>query len=92
MGEKKKPITSDPQAIFISYSSKDDVFVKKLRERLEALGLVPWVDTRQLRGGDVLKPAIKKAIQSARAFILVLGPHTFNSSWVRLETQLALKQ
>lgn len=36
--------------IFISHSSKDDAFVKELRERLEGLKLDLWVDSRDLTG------------------------------------------
>ncbi|MCX6583572.1 MAG: tetratricopeptide repeat protein [Candidatus Aminicenantes bacterium] len=77
--------------IFISHSSKDDGFVKELRETMEALQLEVWADSRQLAGGDELEPEIKKAIQNARAFILILSRDTFNSAWVLKETKEALK-
>lgn len=77
--------------IFISHSSKDDGFVKELRETLEAFQLEVWADSRQLAGGDELEPEIKKAIKNARAFILVLSPNTINSAWVLKETKEALK-
>ena len=40
--------------IFISHASKDDQFVKDLRQALEAQSLPVWVDSRNLRGGDKL--------------------------------------
>ncbi|MCX6584280.1 MAG: TIR domain-containing protein [Candidatus Aminicenantes bacterium] len=79
------------KAIFISHSSKDDGFVKELRQYLEALQLDVWADSRKLAGGDVLEAEIKDAIQNARAFILVLSRDTFNSAWVLKETRAALK-
>jgi len=78
------------KTIFISHSSKDDGFVKELRQYLEALQLEVWADSRKLAGGDVLEPEIKKAIADARAFILVLSPNTINSAWVLKETKAAL--
>jgi 3-phosphoshikimate 1-carboxyvinyltransferase len=39
--------------IFISHASKDDAFVRELRQKLEGLGLSVWVDSRNLRGADV---------------------------------------
>ena len=42
--------------IFISHTSKDDGFVKELRESLEADRLVVWADSRNLRGGAALAP------------------------------------
>ena len=38
--------------IFISHTTKDDDIVKKLREILELHGELPWVDSRELPGGD----------------------------------------
>jgi len=76
--------------IFISHSTEDDAFVKALRENLEERGLTVWVDSRSLRGGDSLKPGIKKAIEEAGAFVVVISSHTFSSSWVLDETRYAL--
>jgi tetratricopeptide (TPR) repeat protein len=76
--------------IFISHASADDSFVAGLRRELEARHLPVWVDSRHLRGGDKLKPEIKKAIETASQVIVVLSPHTVNSPWVRREIKQAL--
>ncbi|MCH8294886.1 toll/interleukin-1 receptor domain-containing protein, partial [Candidatus Poribacteria bacterium] len=76
--------------IFISHATKDDDFVKQLREQLESLNLTVWVDSRKLRGGDKLASEIEQAIQDARQVIVVLSPNTVNSPWVRKEIQIAL--
>jgi len=75
--------------IFISHATADDNFVKELRIKLELHGLNVWVDSRNLRGGDQLKPEIEQAIRDARQVIVVLSPKTMNSVWVRQEIQLA---
>jgi tetratricopeptide (TPR) repeat protein len=77
--------------VFISHTSKDDEFVKSLREKLEAQKILLWVDSRKLRGGDKLNPEIHKAIEEARAFIVVISESTFDSDWVRLEIEAAVK-
>jgi len=77
--------------IFISHSSHDDLFVKDLRQNLQFQGLEIWVDSQELRGGDKLEPHIKKAIEEARAFILVFSLDTINSAWVRHEVNHAIK-
>jgi hypothetical protein len=69
-------------AIFISHASADDDFVKRLREALEREKLPVWDDARRLAAGDKLLPEIKKAIEQARAFLVVLSPKTQNSGWV----------
>jgi len=77
-------------AIFISHASADDAFVKQLRAALENLGLPVWVDSRNLRGGNKLAPAIAEAIEAARQVLVVLSPRTINSPWVRKEIAQAL--
>jgi tetratricopeptide (TPR) repeat protein len=71
--------------VFISHSSKDDPFVKELREALEGLGLEVWVDSRELVGGAKLTPEIVEAIEGARQFVAVLSPEAMKSEWVRRE-------
>jgi tetratricopeptide (TPR) repeat protein len=77
--------------IFISHSSKDDDFVKELREVLEGLGLEVWADSRNLRGGSKLAPEINEAIEQARQSVAILSPHTVNSPWVSREIRKALE-
>lgn len=77
--------------IFISHASKDDAFVKELRQYLESFALTFWVDSRNLRGGNKLAPEIERAIESARQTIVVISPNTINSPWVRKEIKHALE-
>jgi hypothetical protein len=65
--------------IFISHSSKDDDFVKDLRELLEGHGLTVWADSRNLRAGAELAPEIEQAIGQARQFIAIISPRAINS-------------
>ena len=77
--------------IFISHATKDDAFVKELRQKLEGLGLSVWVDSRNLRGGDKLAVEVEKAIENASQVIVVLSPNMVNSPWVRREIHKAEK-
>jgi tetratricopeptide (TPR) repeat protein len=76
--------------IFISHATADDAFVADLRRMLEGQGLTIWVDSRNLRGGNKLNPAIEQAIQTARQILVVISPQTVNSPWVRQEIKQAL--
>jgi tetratricopeptide (TPR) repeat protein len=80
-----------PNQVFISHASKDDAFVKQLRDVLEGYDVAVWVDSRNLRGGAGLAPEINEAIEQARQFIVVLSPQTVNSPWVRKEIAKALE-
>ena len=77
--------------IFISHASADDPFVAQLRAALEGHGLAIWVDSRNLRGGNKLVPAIEAAIAASRQAIAVLSLQTVNSPWVRREIAYALQ-
>ncbi|MHC4106411.1 MAG: toll/interleukin-1 receptor domain-containing protein, partial [Planctomycetota bacterium] len=67
------------EKIFISHTTKDDPFVKELRRVLENQGLETWVDSREMRGGNKIDAEVKKNIEDAPAFMVVLSPHVFNS-------------
>jgi hypothetical protein len=85
---KKKRMLKAP--VFISHASADDVFVRELRQALDGFNIPVWVDSRNLRGGNALAPAIAEAIAQARHVLAVLSPQTINSSWVRREIRQAL--
>ena len=80
----------NPGHVFISHATKDDEFVKQLRQLLEGFSLTVWADSRNLRGGDKLVAEIERAIESARQVIVVISPNTVNSPWVRKEINKAL--
>src|ERR1700752_1007838 len=77
--------------LFISHSSKDDDFVRDLRAALADHGNDVWIDSRELRGGDLLWPEIQKAIEAATAYAVVISPDAFQSDWVGDELVHALK-
>lgn len=74
-----------PGHVFISHASKDDEFVRGLREALESYDIMVWVDSRNLHGGSKLAPEIDEAIEQARQVLVVLSPNTVDSPWVRKE-------
>lgn len=76
--------------LFISHSSADDAFVRELQQALRNHGQEVWVDSRELRGGDLLRPEIQQAIDEAPAFAVVVSPGSLQSSWVGRELQHAL--
>ncbi len=80
------------QDIFISHSSKNDDTVKKLREILELHGELPWVDSRELTGGDDLKANIESSIRTARRFLVVISIDALSSEWVQREVGIALEE
>ena len=50
-----------------------------------------WIDSRELRGGDPLWPEIKKAIEEASAYAVLVSPEALQSKWVGKELRHALE-
>ena len=76
--------------LFISYSSKDDGFVRELQAALAYHGHDGWIDSRELRGGDPLWAEIQKGIDAASAYAVVVSTDALQSKWVGKELMHAL--
>ncbi len=76
--------------LFISHSSQDDNLVRELQQALANLAQDVWIDSRQLRGGDPLETDIKKAINAASAYAVLVSPAAFQSKWVGKELRHAM--
>jgi len=76
--------------LFISHSSQDDAFVRGLQQAFGDLKHDAWIDSRELRGGDLLWPEIQKAIEDASAYAVVVSPTSLQSKWVGKELRHAL--
>jgi TIR domain len=70
--------------VFISYSSEDRERVRPLAQALEARGLSVWWD-RALAAGDDYSAVIQKALDEAKAVIVVWSRNSVDSPWVRDE-------
>ncbi len=77
--------------LFISHSSQDDAFVRELRNTLADHGQDGWIDSRELRGGDLLWPEVQNAIDDASAFAVVVSTNGLQSKWVGKELSHALE-
>lgn len=74
--------------IFLSYAREDLAIASKLAAMLEANGLVVWWD-RRLVAGDEINDAIEKAIDEAKAVVVLWSPNSVGSRWVRGEAETA---
>jgi tetratricopeptide (TPR) repeat protein len=77
--------------LFLSHSSADDGFVRELREALADLGQPVWIDSRQLRGGDLLESEIQAAIEASAGLAVLVSPASLQSRWVGKELRQGLK-
>jgi hypothetical protein len=76
---------------FISYSTKDEEFARRLHERMRAEKLRVWFSPEDIQGGKKLHEQIERAIQVHDWLLLVLSENSIHSEWVITEIRKALK-
>jgi len=79
-----------PFDAFLSYHSGDGEWVATLKAGLASKGIRVWLDTEQIRPGDLFPGALARAIGDVRCVIIVLSPGSVASAWVEEEYNLAL--
>ena len=75
---------------FISYSSNDDEFAKRLHADLQDNGVRCWFAPEDMKIGARLRPGIDEAIRLHDKLLLILSEHSVNSQWVEQEVETAL--
>jgi len=75
--------------VFISYSSKDKSFAKRLHESLVLAGIDTFFDEKDIKVGDNIPIMIEKGITESSALVYVISSHSIDSSWVQTELSMA---
>jgi TIR domain len=81
-------LTHENFDVFLSYAREDVVAAQKLAALLEGNGLTVWWD-RRLVAGDAINTTIERAIDGAKAVIVLWSPHSIASRWVNGEAETA---
>jgi len=76
--------------VFISYSSADKPFVRRLEKSLQLAGVDVWLDEKKLLVGDSIITHLGMAIDSADFVVAVLSKTSVRSTWVETELSLAM--
>ena len=76
------------QQIFISHSSKDNAFAKKLYQDLLSEGYWVWMDP-DLKEATKWKPQIEDNLEKSNRFIVLISSHSVRSKWVIHEGSMA---
>ena len=77
---------------FISYSSADEHFAKRLHNDLQMNGVRVWFAPEDLKTGAPLKQTIEESIKLYDKLILVLSEDSIHSAWVHHEFANALRK
>ena len=76
---------------FISYSSKDEDFAKRLHGKMRDAHLRVWFAPEDIRGGKKLHEQIETAIRIYDKLLVVLSEASLQSEWVMTELRKARK-
>jgi hypothetical protein len=74
---------------FISYSTKDEIFAKRLHTRMREANMRVWFAPEDLKGGKKLHEQLFEAIQIHDRLLIVLSEHSIQSDWVMTEIRKA---
>lgn len=78
--------------LFLSHSSRDKEFVRKLAEDLAFCEIDVWLDEWELQVGDSLYDVITKALEKSRYIAVVIGDNFADSRWAGDEMKQALSR
>jgi TIR domain len=77
---------------FISYSSRDSEFAKRLHADLVRQGVKCWFAPENLRIGDRFRQQIDDSIRAHDKLLLVLSAESIRSAWVEAEVEAAFER
>lgn len=73
MTRVKTSTNTKSKSIFISYAREDKDEIKALYEKLREVGFLPWMDTKNIVGGEDWERAIIKSISESTFFLSCLS-------------------
>jgi hypothetical protein len=85
--------TADAKVVaFLSHSSADKPFVRKLSADLVAAGIDVWLDEQTIFVGDSITEKIGQGLAQSDFFVILLSDKSVQSEWVRKELNRAIVQ
>lgn len=79
-------------SIFLSHSSKDKPFARKLAHDLTIYGITVWLDEARMKVGDSLIHKIAEGIDGVNYVGAIISSTSVRSPWVHKELDIALIQ
>jgi len=71
--------------LFISHSSVDKPFVRRLIAALGDKDLNVWIDEQEIEAGDDIQKSISQNLKASNYLIAVISKHSVSSKWVTFE-------
>jgi uncharacterized protein YjbI with pentapeptide repeats len=77
---------------FISYSSADERFARRLFEDLQRKGIRCWFAPKDIKIGEKFRNSIDSGIRRREKLLLILSMNSLRSAWVEKEVEAAFDQ
>jgi len=77
---------------FLSYSSKDDEFARRLYNDLQGKNIRTWFAPEELKIGDRFRSRIDESIRIHDKLVIILSANSVNSDWVETEVESAIER
>lgn len=87
-----EPGMPDKKRVFVSHSSADKPFVRRLAEELKARDVHVWLDEEALEVGHSISQGISEGLRRADYLLIVLSESSVQSAWVQNELNAALME
>jgi len=91
--EYMKPLASksiEYYTCFISYSSHNEPFAKRLHADLQQSGVSCWFAPEDMKIGDKIRPRIDETIRKYDKLLLIFSQNSIASNWIAYEVEKAL--
>jgi hypothetical protein len=85
------PVQTPYYTCFLSYSTSDAEFARRLHAELGLLGIDCWFDEEHLGTGQELRQRVYDAILQRDKLLLVLSEHSMASNWVKFEVEACIE-
>jgi len=76
---------------YLSYSSKDEDFARRLYSRLRDAKVQVWIWSENIKAGEEIQPQMETAIRAHDKLLVVLSEASLRSEWVMKEVREAQK-
>lgn len=88
--EARRSYQRMPKKTFLSHSSFDKAFVRRVDSVLRNHGIETWVDESDVQPGQSISRGIQKGLSESDFLLLFLSPKAVDSGWVEREWQSKL--
>ncbi|MGH6616041.1 toll/interleukin-1 receptor domain-containing protein [Sphingomonas sp.] len=87
---EKTPAKARYHGLFLSHTSDDKPFVRRVGNDLKARGVPVWLDEAEIQIGDSLTGKIAEGIKRSRFIAVFLSPKSVSAPWVAKELEIAI--